>query len=327
MTSPEPKRRAASQRPAAPKLATEPELGTEPKRPAYLPFVALVLLAFCWGYNWVMMKVGLRDCDPFTFAVIRNFLGALALIAVVAIRGGSLRPKIFWWTALFGVFQTSLFALPVWAIYLGSAGRASVLTYTMPFWLLMMAWPILGERIRGLQWVAVALALAGLVFILGPWNLRNVWASLLALGGGLAWAIGSLLFKLVRKRHQIELLPFTAWQALLGTLPLVVVAVLVDKEGPTWTGSLIGALVYNVIPGSAVAWLLWMYILQNLPAGVAGISSLAVPVVGVLAAWLQLGERPLPLEAVGMGLIVLALAVLTARELRNSRRSGGAPPP
>lgn len=306
-------------------IEQQPASATEPKWRAYLPFLALILLALCWGYNWVMMKVGVRDCDPFTFAVLRNFLGALALMAVVAMRRGSLRPKLFWWTALFGIFQTTLFALPVWAIYLGSAGRASVLTYTMPFWLLMLAWPILGERIRGLQWVAVALALAGLVFVLGPWNLSNVWASLLALAGGLAWAIGSLLFKIIKKRHQIELLSFTAWQALLGTLPLVVVAALVDKEGPTWTGSLIGALVYNVIPGSAIAWLLWLYILQNLPAGVAGISSLAVPVVGVLAAWIQLGERPLLLEAIGMGLIVVALAVLTARELRGRR--GAEPQP
>ncbi len=297
-----------------------------PTRPAYLPFLALILLAFCWGYNWVMMKVGVRDCDPFTFAVLRNALGALALMAVVAVRGGSLRPKIFWWTALFGLFQTTLFALPVWALYLGSAGRASVLTYTMPFWLLMLAWPVLGERIRGVQWVAVVLALAGLVFILGPWNLRGLEASLLAMGGGVAWAIGSLVFKIIRKRHQIELLSFTAWQALLGTLPLIVVAALVDKEGPTWTASLIGALVYNVIPGSAVAWLLWLYILHNLPAGVAGISSLAVPVVGVLAAWLQLGERPAALEAMGMGLIVAALAVITTRGLWAGRRTEGAPP-
>jgi drug/metabolite transporter (DMT)-like permease len=295
--------------------------GTELKRSAYLPFAALALLALIWGYNWVVMKVGVRYSGPFTFAALRNLLGATALFAVVAVRGGSLRPKILWWTALFGLFQTSLFGLSVWALYLGSAGRASVLTYAMPFWLLLMAWPVLGERIRGLQWVAVVLALAGLVFILDPWRLRGLWASLLALGGGLAWAIGSLLFKIIRKRHEIELLSFTAWQALLGTLPLIVVALLVDKEGPTWNASFIGALVYNVIAGSAIAWLLWLYILHNLPAGTAGISSLAIPVVGVIAAWVQLGERPGALEAVGMGLIVAALAILTARGLRSSRQT------
>jgi drug/metabolite transporter (DMT)-like permease len=295
--------------------------GTELKRSAYLPFGALVLLALIWGYNWVVMKVGVRYSDPFTFAALRNFLGAMALFAVVAVRGGSLRPKVFWWTALFGFFQTSLFGLSVWALYLGSAGRTSVLTYTMPFWLLLMAWPVLGERIRGLQWVAVAAALVGLVCVLDPWSLKGLGASLLAVGTGLSWAIGSLIFKVIRKRHEVELLSFTAWQALLGALPLILVAALVDKEGPTWSAGFIGALAYNVIAAGAIAWLLWLYILHSLPASTAGISSLATPVVGVLAAWVQLGERPGALEAVGMGLIVAALAILTVRELRNSRRT------
>jgi drug/metabolite transporter (DMT)-like permease len=294
---------------------------TDLKRSAYLPFAALVLLALIWGYNWVVMKVGVRYSDPFTFAALRNFLGAIALFAVVAARRGSLRPKLFWLTALFGLFQTSLFGLAIWALYIGSAGRTSILTYTMPFWLLFIAWPVLGERIRGVQWVAVLLGLGGLVFVVDPWSLRGVWASLLAMGGGLAWAIASALFKIIRKRHEVDVLSFTAWQGLLGSIPLIVVALLVDHKGPTWNASFIAALAYNVIAGSAIAWLLWLYVLHNLPAGTAGISSLAVPVVGVLSAWIQLGERPGALEAVGMGLILAALAILTVRELRTSHQA------
>jgi drug/metabolite transporter (DMT)-like permease len=291
------------------------------RRSAYLPFAALALLALIWGYNWVVMKVGVRYSDPFTFAALRNFLGAVALFAVVAVRRGSLRPKAFWWTAVFGLFQTSLSGLSVWALYIGSAGKTSVLTYTMPFWLLLIAWPVLGERIRGLQWAAVVLALAGLIFVLGPWGLKGLWASILAVGGGLAWAIASVLFKVIRKRHEVEILSFTAWQNLLGSIPLIVVALLTAPKGPTWNASFIGALIYNVIGGSALALLLWFYVLHSLPAGTAGISSLAIPVVGFLSAWIQLGERPGALEAVGLGLILAALAILTARELRNSRRA------
>jgi drug/metabolite transporter (DMT)-like permease len=291
------------------------------KRSAYLPLGALALLALIWGYNWVVMKVGVRYSDPFVFAALRNFLAAVALFAVVILRGGPLRPKAFWWTALYGFFQTSLTGLMVWAVYLGSAGKVSVLNYTMPFWLLMIAWPILGERVRGVQWVAVALALGGLVFILAPWNLHGVGASLLALGGGISWAIASVLVKIIRKRHQVDILSFTAWQALLGSIPLVVVALLVARHAPTWTGGFIAALVYNVIAGSVVGLLLWLYILNSLPAGTAGINSLAIPVVGVLSAWLQLGERPGALEAVGMALIVAGLAVLTARGIRLSRQA------
>jgi drug/metabolite transporter (DMT)-like permease len=297
------------------------------KPSVYLPFVALALLALIWGYNWVVMKVGVRYSDPFTFAALRNLLGAVALFAVLVARRGPLRPKAFWLTMVFGVLQTSLSGLAVWALYIGSAGKTSVLTYTMPFWLLLIAWPVLGERIRGIQWAAVVLALAGLIFVLDPWGLQGLSAAILAVAGGLAWAMASVLFKILRKHHEVDILSFTAWQGLLGSIPLIVVALLTAPQGPTWTASFIAALSYNVIAASAIAWLLWLYVLHNLPAGTAGISSLAIPVVGVIAAWIQLGERPGALEALGMGLIVAALAILTARELRNSRQAAKADSP
>lgn len=285
-----------------------------------LPLAALVLLALIWGYNWVVMKIAVRDCDPFTFAALRNLLGAIALFVVAALRRDPLRPQAFWWTALFGIFQTGLFGLSIWALYLGSAAKTSVLTYTMPFWLLGIAWIVLGEKIRSLQWLAVALALVGLVLVLDPGASRDAWASLLAVGSGLSWAVAAVLFKIICRRHRIHLLPFTAWQALLGNIPLMVVALLVDHTGPTWSGSFIAALIYNVIPASAVAWLLWLYVLHQLPAGAAGIRTLAIPVVGAVSAWIQLGERPGAVEGVGLGLILLALAVLTAWEWRTSRQ-------
>jgi drug/metabolite transporter (DMT)-like permease len=292
---------------------------TSPRRTAYLPILALTFLALLWGYNWVVMKVGVRDCNPFAFSALRNVLGAFALFGIALARGSSFRLRPFWWIVLFSIVQTSLSALPVWGLVLGSAGRVAVLTYTMPFWILLIAWPVLGERIRGVQWVAVALAFAGLIFIVDPLSLRGWAASLLAIGGGLAWAIASVLFKIIRKRAEVDLLPFTAWQTLIGSIPLVVVALIVAPEGPTWSGSFIAALIYNV--ACSAVYVIWLYVLHNLPAGTAGISILAVPVIGVLAAWIQLEERPGALEAVGMGLILAALAALTMRGVLASRQT------
>jgi drug/metabolite transporter (DMT)-like permease len=293
------------------------------KRSAYLPVAGLTLLALIWGYNWVVMKVGIKYSDPFTFAALRNLLGGLVLLALVAVRRGPLLPKPFWPTAVFGIFQTSLSGLGMYALYLGSAGKTSVLNYTMPFWLLLIAWPVLGERIRGVQWAAVALALVGLIFVLEPWQLRGLAAGILAVSAGLSWAVASVLFKIVRKRYQVEIMSFTAWQALLGSIPLIVVALFTATGGPAWNGSFISALAYNVIVATPFALLIWWYVLQALSAGMAGLSSLAIPVVGVLAAWIQLGERPGALEAVGMALILAALAVVTARGLITSRRAVG----
>ena len=77
-----------------------------------------------------------------------------------------------------------------------------------------------------------------------------------------------------------------------GMIPLVVIALLVDERPIVWSGYFIGALIYNGVGGMAIATLLWLYILQRLPATISGLNALAVPIVGVIAAWIQLGERP-----------------------------------
>jgi drug/metabolite transporter (DMT)-like permease len=295
------------------------------RRTTYLSFGALVLLALIWGYNWVVMKVGVQAYpQPFTFAAMRSLLAALFTFALLAILRRPLRPKALTLTIVFGILQTTAFmGLIVWAVAQGAAGKASVLAYAMPFWLLLMAWGVLGERVRGLQWVSVVAALGGLVFVLSPWRLHGLFSSLLAIAAGVVWAAASVLVKIMRKRHDLDVLSLVAWQTLFGSIPLIVIAVFKTSMPPVWSGTFIAALLFNVVPATPVAWLLWLYVLHRLPTGVAGISSLGVPVVGVAAAWIQLGERPGLWEALGMGLIVIALAILTAREIRMTQRAGG----
>jgi drug/metabolite transporter (DMT)-like permease len=109
-----------------------------------------------------------------------------------------------------------------------------------------------------------------------------------------------VVVKILRSRHDVDLLSLIAWQGLIGSVPLIIIAFLTATTTPTWNATFIGALLFNVIPANALTWVLWLYILHTLPIGTAGISSLAVPVVGVISAWIQLGERPGALEAVGM---------------------------
>ncbi|MGI5939259.1 MAG: DMT family transporter [Thermoleophilia bacterium] len=289
-----------------------------------LAAVALFFLALIWGYNWVVMKIGLEYSQPFTFSALRTFFGAMVLFVMLVVMRRPLRPRALGLTALLGLLQTTGFVgLLTWALQNGGAGKTSVLTYTMPFWLLLMAWVVLGERLKNFQWVAVGCAFVGLLLVLRPWDLQGGLSELLAVGGAVSWAAGAVVAKILHKRHQVDLLSLTAWQMLLGSLPLILVAGLTWSGPPVWSGSLIVALLYNIFLGNAVAWMLWMYILNSLPAGTAGLGTLLTPVIGVASAWIQLGERPDWAEGLGMVAIVGALVLITVREIVVGARGRG----
>jgi len=291
------------------------------QRSRRLAALALVALAPIWGYNWVVMKVGLEYSQPFTFAALRTVLGAAGLFVVLAILRRPLRPRAPALTALLGLLQTTGFVgLTMWALESGGAGKTSVLTYTMPFWLLLMAWLVLGERLGRSQWAAVAMAFSGLMLVLGPWRLDGGFSDFLAVGAALSWAASAVVAKVLRKRHRVDLLSLTAWQMLLGSVPLVLVALLTWSGPPVWSGAFVGALAYNVVLANALAWLLWLFVLHTFRAGTAGLASLAIPVIGVTSAWIQLGERPDAVEAFGMAAIVGALILMTWVEIRRGDR-------
>jgi drug/metabolite transporter (DMT)-like permease len=269
-------------------------------------------MALLWGYNWVVMKIALQYCGPLVFAALRCGLGVVLLFGVLIALRVPLKPQRIPITVALGLFQTAGFVgLISWALDAGAAGKSAVLAYTMPFWVILFGWPFLEERVRGWQWIAVLLALVGLALVLELWNGNaSLASSLLALGAGASWGVSVILFKKIPVHSRDELLSVTAWQMLYGCVPLVAVALLVHERPIEWTGSFTAALAFNAVAGMAIATLLWLYILNRLSATISGLSSLIVPIVGVLAAWLQLGERPSLAEGAGMILILVGIAVL-----------------
>src|SRR5690554_4191388 len=284
------------------------------QRPMWRAALARIALSVIWGYNWVVMKQVLVFADPVDFTALRVLFGTLCLFVVMALRGKSFRLVAPGPTILLGVLQCGAFSTLIQlALVQGGAGKTAVLVYVMPFWLLTLAWMFLGERIRELQWVAIAVGAAGLVFVLEPWNFEaSVLSSAIALTASLVWAGAAVYAKRLRARVQLDLLSLTAWQMLFGSIVVCTAAWTVPSARELEPSLyFFGALAYNAIVATALAWLLWLFVLDCLPAGVAGMSSLAVPAVGVLSAWIELGERPSMAEGAGMLLIALALGLLT----------------
>jgi drug/metabolite transporter (DMT)-like permease len=295
------------------------------KQDHFGPAAALGVLTAIWGYNWIVMKLALADAPALTFSALRSLLSAVALFAVVVVLRRPLAPARGASLVLLGLLQTTGFVgFAALALKSGAAGRSAVLAYTMPFWTLLLAGPLLGERMRRAQWPAVTLAAAGLVGILSPWNTSlGIAPSVFALAAAWSWAGSNIVAKRMQLRGG-ELLNVSAWQMVFGGLGLGVLAWVLDDEPIRWTVSFSLALAYNVFLATALAWLLWLFALNRLSAGATGLASLGSPVFALIAAWIQLGELPTRSEAAGMTLIVVALAWLSVVGWRRFSRGTGA---
>jgi len=115
--------------------------------PRNAALIALALLTLIWSYNWIVMKQVLRYSGPFDFSALRYALGTCVLFIALLARGESLRPPPLLQTALIGLAQTAGFqALVQLALVEGGAGRTALLAYTMPFWVVLIAWALFAER-------------------------------------------------------------------------------------------------------------------------------------------------------------------------------------
>lgn len=276
------------------------------------PFAALVLLALLWGYNWVVMKGGLDDITALWFGAIRTVVPALLLLLLLPMLGRPIKPPPLSYVIPLGLLQTAGFVgFMMWALSTGAAGETAVIVFTMPLWLTLMAHVVLHERLSRLQWVALGVAGLGLFLMIAPWREHLAMASaLFALLSGITWAGGSIWQKRFGQRYRLDLLNVTAWQMLFGGLIIMSFAAMFEPWHMNATPHLWWVLFYNIVPAGALGWLLWIYALHNLPTRTAGFGSLMIPTVGVLSAWLQLGERPGQLELIGIVFILLALVLV-----------------
>jgi drug/metabolite transporter (DMT)-like permease len=284
--------------------------------------LVMAALALIWGYSWIIAKLGLSQAGPFSFSALRVVCGVLALGGFLLLKRRRLPGRPPRGAALVGVVQTGAFLmLNTWALSRGEPGKISILTFTMPFWVLLFAWPVLAERVRGLQWLAIACALAGLVLVMEPWQMQATAGSkALAVLAGMAWATGVVLTKRLQRHAPVDTVDFTFWQMTIGLVPILLVAWLVHEPLPRFTPTLIMAVLFSGVIATAGGWLMWQYVLNRMPAGTTSLASLAVPVVAMIASALQFDERLRPAELSGAALITIALGLISWQAVRSHTR-------
>lgn len=134
--------------------------------------IALICLTFIWGFNWLVMKSVLPYVGAFDFAAMRCLLGTALLFLLLKIGKYNMTPPPFLPTFLLGILQTAgMVGFAQWALVEGGAGKVAILTYTMPFWVIILARVFLNEQLKRQHYFATSIAIVGMLLLLQPWSL------------------------------------------------------------------------------------------------------------------------------------------------------------
>jgi len=278
----------------------------------------LAITSVGWGFNWPVTKFLLGELPPLTLRGSTGVIGAALLAVLALIRRQSLAVEARLWPRL--VLYAAL-NVTGWMVLMGlallwlPASQTALIAYTMPVWASLLAWPVLGERPTLLRTIALAMAFAGLAAIMGGNGLSTSKEQLpgiiMALGGAIGFALGTVL----AKKYPILMppIPAAAWQIGLGCLPITIVGLLIETthlERLTTVGWWL--LVYSTVIQFCIAYVSWFAALARLPASVAAIGAMAVPVIGVVASAIALHE-PLGPAQIAALLFTLVGVVLATR--------------
>jgi drug/metabolite transporter (DMT)-like permease len=201
-----------------------------------------------------------------------------------------------------------------------ATSRVVIVTYTMPIWASLMARPVLGERLTGARLIALILCAAGLAVLIGPLiGSGDPPGFGFALATAVSWAAGTVYLKWARIKA--DPIAVTARQLVVATAVTGTGLWLVEGGPHLWpvSASALAALIYSGVVGSGASYVLWFEIVRRLPAITASLAVLSVPVVGIVASILMLGERPTLTDCIGFALIFAAAScVLLAPGVRAS---------
>lgn len=293
-------------------------------KPAVDGFAAAVMifLTFTWGLNQVAIKVANTGYNPIFLAVARSAMAALLVYGWCRWRGISLfeRDGTLW----AGLLAGALFGIEFALIFMGldhtSAARGTLLINTMPFWVLLGAHFLLGERMTGRKLWGLAFAFAGVALVLSDElslpTADALTGDLMCLGAGVLWAATTLVIKSTKlsQASAEKTLLYQLVVSSLFVLPLIPLAgpVLRDVSALA-TASLVFQAVFVV----AFTYVLWFWLMRQYPAsGLASFTFLS-PAFGVLSGSLLLNE-PLSMRIfAALFLIAVGLLIVNRPARRN----------
>ena len=291
--------------------------------PRTIGFIALAGAIVGYGGLWPASKTALEFIPPFWYASIRVLSGAVILSAFLLVTGKLRLPTRHDLPLVLsvGIFMMAIYTLLMHiALLYVEAGRAALLGYTTPIWVLPAAYFFLKERPSRRRLVGLLVAVGGLLVLFNPatfdWTDTDVViGNAMLLGCGISWSVSIIHIR----KHQPQRTPFqlAPFQLTLAGVLIAIMALIFDPL-PRFTGSAleIGVFAYGGIMGTAVAMLAVTTCIRYLPTVVSTVGLLGVPVFALTLSIVFLGEELTTGLVVGMALIVAGIGLVSVPDRR-----------
>ncbi|MDY7226512.1 DMT family transporter [Hyalangium rubrum] len=288
----------------------------------------MLLLCAIWGTQQVAIKLAAPDMPPLVQVALRSGISALLVGLLCWFRGERLSFRDGTWRPglLAGVLFAAEFLFVGEGLRHTHASHIAVFLYTSPvFTALGLHWLVPSERLRRLQWVGIGVAFAGIVLAFGGGWLQGgvspgmLWGDTLGLLAALAWGATTVV---VRFSSLSEARPTqTLLYQLLGAFALLLpVGLLTGQMGQvSLTGVAWASLLFQGVVVSFASYLAWFWLLRRYLASSLSVFSFMTPLFGVTAGILVLRERADVFFAVGAGLVLMGILIVSARGLLRPR--------
>ena len=271
--------------------------------------LALAVVAI-WGSNFVVIKVGLDHLPPLLFGALRFSFAALPMVFFLP------RPAASWkniaaYGMLIGAGQFGLLFIAMKGHI--SPGLASLVIQSQVFFTIFLSMRLSHERVKPIQWISLALATAGIVVIASHTDGTTTLTGLaLILMAAACWAGGNMVNK---QAGRVNMVAYVVWSSLFAAPPLfalslifegwsVIAAGLRDADLVTWA-----AVFWQTLGNSLFGYAVWGWLLARYPAATVTPMALLVPVFGMAASSLLLGEAMPAWKLIAMALVMGGLAL------------------
>ena len=282
-------------------------------------FLILLILSLIWGASFLFIKVAVATIPPFSVAFGRTALAAVLLYLVLRSRGSRMPGwGPVWGTfLLMGLFNGAVpYTLITWAEIHIDSGLAAIFNALMPLFTVLLAHLFTGdERLNWMKVVGIFLGFLGVVALIGPAALKglgkHVLAQLAVMAAALCYAVAIIYGRRLREITPLVSATGQLFCAAFLTLPMILIFDTPWALSPSFIS--VAALTCLSLLGTALAYLLYYYLLPRIGSTNLSLVTYLIPITGVFWGALLLGERLHWSAFLALGLILAGIAGINNR--------------